>query len=351
MISLIIVVSSLIFLSFICSLLEATILSVTRPYIYTLIEHKKKAGNLLNKQKNQINESLSSILTLNTISNTTGAAISGSIALELFGNKWVAVFSGFLTLLILIFAEIIPKTIGANYWKTLAPWASWVLQVLIIILKPIVIPVNLLAKLISRKNPVSNITREEVLSSIQLGHISGAIESSEFILANNLFKIQKTLIKEIMTPRTVVYTLPPERTAKSVIHDIEFLHYSRIPLFDKVSDNITGVVLRRDIILSVAHGKSDLKLKDLAAPPVFIPETLSVYTLLDRLISRNRHLAFIINEYGDYVGIATMEDAIEALLGREIVDETDIVIDMQELARELLKKRMHNIHNKPRKKL
>lgn len=350
MLSLIIVVFSLTFLSFICSLLEATILSVTRPYIQTLIEHKKKAGYLLNRQKNQINESLSSILTLNTISNTTGAAIAGSIALELFGNRWIAVFSVALTLLILIFSEIIPKTIGANYWKVLAPWSSWVLQVFIITLKPIVIPVNLLAKLISRKNPVSSITREDILSSLQLGHISGAIESSEFILANNLFKIQKTLIKEIMTPRTVVYTLPPEQTAKSVIHDIEFLHYSRIPLFDKLSDSITGVVLRRDIILSIAHGKPDIKLKDLASSPVFIPETLSVYTLLDRLISRKRHLAFIINEYGDYVGIATMEDAIETLLGREIVDETDLVIDMQELARQLLKKRMHNMQNKPRKK-
>ncbi|MDO5576790.1 MAG: CBS domain-containing protein, partial [Fibrobacter sp.] len=143
----------------------------------------------------------------------------------------------------------------------------------------------------------------------------------------------------IMTPRTVVYSLSPDQTAKS-INDIEFIHFSRIPLFDKASNTISGIVLRRDIILSLAQGKPNVKLKELASTPIFIPEMLSVYTLLDRLISRKRHLAIVINEYGDYVGIATMEDAIETLLGREIVDETDLVIDMQELARQLLKKRM-----------
>lgn len=339
MVPLIVVVVTLTVISFVCSLLEAIILSITPTYIQTLMEHKKRAGSLLSKQKDNINQSLSAILTLNTIANTSGAAIAGSIAMEVFGNKWVAVFSFVLTLIILIFSEILPKTIGANYWKALAPYCCWILQGMIVILKPIVIPVNLLAKLISGKTPVANITREDILSSIQLGHKNGAIESSEFILANNLFKIQKTLIRKIMTPRTVVYSLSPDQTAKS-INDIGFIHFSRIPLFDKVSNTISGVVLRRDIILSLAKGKPNIKLSELASDPIFIPEMLSVYTLLDRLISRKRHLAIVINEYGDYVGIATMEDAIETLLGREIVDETDLVIDMQELARQLLKKRM-----------
>ncbi|MDO5577201.1 MAG: DUF21 domain-containing protein, partial [Fibrobacter sp.] len=189
MVPLIAVIFTLTAVSFICSLLEAIILSITPTYIQTLVEHKKRAGSLLSKQKENINESLSAILTLNTIANTSGAAIAGSIALEVFGNRWVALFSFALTLIILIFAEILPKTIGANYWKTFAPSCSWILQGMILILKPIVIPVNLLARLISGKTPVANITREDILSSIQLGHESGAIESSEFILANNLFKI------------------------------------------------------------------------------------------------------------------------------------------------------------------
>lgn len=334
MTSLVIVVVLLVAVSFFCSVLESVILSVTGPYIEAAVEKQRRSGVLLKALKDKINDPISSILTLNTISNTAGAAIAGSLALQVFGDRWVALFSGVLTLIILVFAEIIPKTIGANYWKTLAPAAAWSLHVLVIVLKPIVVPVNLIAKLVARGKPGTTVTREEVLSAVRLGRLQGALNASEFELVDNLLRLKKTPIKDIKTPRTVVYSLAPDRTVGSAFMDIDVLHFSRIPLYDKEEGEMHGIVLRRDIILKVAQDQPDVVLKDLAMPPIFIPESLSVYELFDRLITRRAHMAIVLDEFGDYAGIATLEDAVEALLGREIVDESDRVVDMRKLARQ-----------------
>lgn len=339
MTQLIVIVLSLLSISFICSLLESIVLSVSNPFIETLIERKKRSGFLWRRFKSRINEPIASILTLNTISNTAGAAMAGSLALRVWGSNWVAVFSAALTFAILIFAEIIPKTIGATYWKQLAVPAAWMLKFLIIVLKPVVIPVNALSRLIAARRPYENITREDVISSIRLGHLEGVIESSEFNLVSNIFKLKQIPIRDIMTPRTVVFSLSADQTVGEAFQQSDILQYSRIPLYDKATNQVSGVVLRRDIILKVAEDKKDIPLKSLARTPHYVAETLSCFTLLDRLISKKVHISFIINEYGDYVGIATMEDAIETLLGREIIDESDRVVDMRKLARQRLKNR------------
>ncbi len=334
MISLVVVVSALILISFTCSILESIILSITEPYIQLLIDQNRKSGVLLKKLKERIDDPISAILTLNTISNTTGAAMAAAIALRLFGSQWMAVFSGLLTLAILIFSEIIPKTLGANYWKTIAPPAAFVLNGMVVILRPITIPVNFLARLLARQNQAIRVSKEEVINTIRMGYFQGVIESSEFEIVENLFQLKSITVNRIMTPRTVVLWLNPEQTTGSLLGDSRFLQFSRLPLYDPSENRVVGIVLRRDIMNRIAHDIMDQKLYTLAAKPEFVVETMSVYTLLDRLISRKMHLAVVLNEYGDYTGIVTMEDAVETLLGREIVDESDRVIDMRELAKQ-----------------
>jgi CBS domain containing-hemolysin-like protein len=339
-----VVVVTIIIVSFICSLLEAIILSVTGAYIQTLIERKHRAGPLLQRLKQRINDPITAILTVNTIANSAGAAIAGSIALEVLGSRWVAAFSALLTLAILLLSEIIPKTVGATYWKQLAPFATYVIWGLVAIARPVVLPANFLARLIARGRSAENVTREDVLSAIRLGRLQGVLESSEFGFLSSILHLKDITIGDIMTPRTVVYGLPPEATSGDVVKNIELLHYSRLPLYDKKKNRVEGIVLRRDIIMSVARDKPDTPLRSLSAAPLFIPETQSVYMLLDRLIAQRVHLAVVLNEFGDFVGVATMEDAIESLLGREIVDESDRVTDMRELARQKLRERLQNDH-------
>ncbi len=333
MVKLLFVVILLLTISFLCSVLESVILSITRSYIQLLINKNNRAGLLLKKFKNEIEEPITAILTLNTISHTIGATVSGAFALQLFGSKWMALFSGILTLLILIFSEIIPKTLGAYYWRELGPVSAYILKFMIIVLKPIVIPVNYISKLISRENGSAGITKSELINYIQLGHMQGVIETGEFEIIKNLFQLNSINVKDIMTSRTVVFWLPPDKTIKTIIKDNTKLQFSRIPLYKPGDNSIEGIVLRRDIMDNITKKRTSVKLIDISSKPQFIIETVSVYNLLDKLISNKSHIAIVLNEYGDYRGIVTMEDAIETLLGREIVDEFDTVEDMSKLAR------------------
>jgi CBS domain containing-hemolysin-like protein len=327
------VIAALVAISFLCSLLESIILSVTEPFIHTLVEEKKRSGAMLAGLKGRINDPISAILTLNTISNTAGAAVAGGIALRIFGSQWMAAFSAALTLTILIFSEIIPKTLGATYWKQLAPAAAWVLRGMVLVLKPITVPVNTLAGLISRGDAAANVSKAEVYNAVRLGYLQGVIESSEFEVMGNMFMLKETPVRKIMTPRTVVFAASPDQTAGSVLEGRDYLQFSRIPIYDQKNNEITGIVLRRDIILEVAQARPQTLLKSIAQKPVFVPESISVFFLLQRLVKERVHLVAVINEFGDYTGIVTMEDAIETLLGLEIVDESDRVVDMRELAK------------------
>jgi CBS domain containing-hemolysin-like protein len=329
----IIVILALLIISFICSVMEAVILSISRPYIQLLIDRKSRSGRLLLKLKEKIEEPISAILTLNTISHTVGAAVSGALALKIFGSEWMALFSAVLTLLILIFSEIIPKTLGAQYWKQLGPLSAYVLKGMIFILKPFIVPIHLISRLFSRDNPAARISKGEVINYIRIGHLQGVIKSSEFEIVENLFQLQSIRVKEIMTPRTVVFWLNPNQLIENIHKEHGDLQFSRMPLYNAQENTVEGVVLRRDIMNRIVRGKTHIKLKSLAQSPKFVIETISVYRLLNQLISEKAHLAIVINEFGDFTGIVTIEDAIETLLGREIVDESDKVTDMREFAR------------------
>ena len=332
MFELIVVVFILIFVSFLCSILESVILSLTEPYIQLLIEKKNKSGKILEKLNQNIEEPITAILTLNTISHTTGATISGAIALQLFGSKWMALFSAILTFLILILSEIIPKTIGARHWKLLSPLSGYILRVMVFLMKPFILPMNFLTKFLSKSNDVDSVSKREIFNFMKIGFDEGVIELSEFEIIDNLFKLNKIKVKEIMTPRTVVFWLSPDTKIKEIIEKKIKLNFSRILLYDPSTNHVKGVVLRRDIMDEALVKKKNLKLESISSKPIYVPETLSVYKLLNQLVLNKNHLSVVVNEYGDYVGIVTLEDAIETLLGLEIVDEFDHNVDMRKLA-------------------
>jgi CBS domain containing-hemolysin-like protein len=263
-----------------------------------------------------------------------GAAVSGALALELFGSKWMALFSAILTLLILVFSEIIPKTVGAHYWKSLGPVSAYILKVMILILKPLIIPIHFLSNLMSRNNPAAMISKAEIYNYIKMGYHQGVLESPEFEIYENMLNLQSTSVRDIMTPRTVTFWLPPKKKVGEVMKEHRDLPFSRIPLYNSKTNEVHGFALRREIVDCFTQKKTGKRLEEISTEPLFVPESMTVYTLLDRLIKKKTHMAAVLNEFGDYTGIVTMEDAVETLLGREIVDEFDTDIDMRKVARD-----------------
>jgi len=289
--------------------------------------------------KENIDQPISAILTLNTISHTVGAALSGAIAIELFGSRWMAAFSAILTFLILIFSEIIPKTLGAHYWKQLGPLSAYILKVLIYLLKPLIIPIHYLSRLFTRGDPASIVSREEIINYIRLGYFQGVFESPEYKIMENLFLLETIRVKEIMTPRTVVFWIDKDWKVSNIIKNNVQLQFSRIPLYDPKENRITGIVLRRDIMNHIADKKLTIPLHQLANKANYVIDSISVYRLLNHFITNSLHISIVLNEFGDYIGIVTMEDAIETLLGVEIIDEFDKEVDMQEVAEKLRKQK------------
>ena len=326
-------------ISFLCSLLEAIILSVTWSYIEILKKKEKGSGELLQKLKENIDQSLAAILTLNTVSHTIGAAGIGSEFHKL-GNEWFTVASIILTILILVFSEIIPKTLGAIYWKRMAPSAAYLLELLIRITWPIVVVLNYFSRIISDGNENQNeVTREEMIAVAEIGETQGALEKQETRVIKNLLTLDKILAEDVMTPSTVMMTFHKSDTIKEVIKKNSPIPFSRIPIIDNNLDDIIGVVFRSKILEMNSDGKSDVRMEELAAELSTVSPDDSVATLLEEFLKKREHVFLVVDEYGTTQGIITLEDAVETLLGAEIVDESDSVEDMRLLARELWEKR------------
>jgi CBS domain containing-hemolysin-like protein len=245
----------------------------------------------------------------------------------------MALFSTVLAFLVLTFSEIIPKTIGAHYWKSLGPFSAYVLKGMVFLLRPLIVPMNAMSRWLRRGAADPPMSMEEIQSSVRIGYFLGVLHAPEFEIMENLFRLRSVQVKDIMTPRTVTYWLPPDQKIKDLPEPREQPSFSRIPLYDAHENRIEGVVMHRDILTNIVEQQTDLELKALARPPEFIIEKMTVYKLLNLLVSQGIHLAIVLNEYGDFTGIVTMEDAVETLLGMEIVDEYDEVVDMRELAR------------------
>lgn len=325
--------------SFLCSVMESVLLSTPVSFINVRKKNGDKRAVKFLKLKSNIDRPLSAILSLNTIAHTIGAAGVGAQATKLFGEVYFGVVSAILTLLILIFSEIIPKTIGARYWRNLAMSAGLIMNAMVLITFPLVIFTGYITKLFSSKAKTMSVSREEFSAMAHIGTKEGALEQNENKIIQNLIRLKTVRVDEIMTPRVVVCIANEEMSLQEFLRQKEFLYYSRIPIFAKQNDNITGYVFRQSVFENLAEGKKKLKLKDIKRVIVVVPEFQTLLKTWETLLDKKEQIALVVDEYGGVDGIVTMEDIIETLLGFEIVDESDQIVDMQQFARERWKER------------
>ena len=319
--------------SALCSVLEATLLSTPLSYITGLEDQGVKGAKRLKKLKQNTERPIAAILCINTIANTVGASLVGSLVMKVYGNTLVGVFSAIFTLLILVFSGIFPETIGSTYWRRLAIPASGIINVMIFIVFPIVWVMEKLTKFISDNSDQVSVSREDISAMVSVATEEEVIEKDEKKMIQNLLKLDEITAHEIMTPSVVVEMASGNMTAKE-LYDKDLVH-SRIPVCDEENDDyIIGYVLRQTILEKMAEDKFDAKLKEIARPILSFQENESVGTIWEKLLEKKEHISIIIDEYGTFRGIVTLEDVIETMLGKEIVDETDEVVDMQELAKE-----------------
>lgn len=326
--------------SFICSVSEAVLLSITPSYIAGLQQKRPKLAMLLKRLKQEnVDQSLAAILTLNTIAHTVGAIGSGAKATVVFGSAWFGLFSAIMTLMILFLSEIIPKTIGAIHWRRLTVVTAVFVRGLILTLYPLIWLSERLTKLISRNKAVHIFSREEFVAMAGLGEQSGHIRESESRIIRNLFKFESIRAKDIMTPRSVVVALQQDMTVAEALDIRSDATFSRLPIFSRNLDDITGFVLRTDLLISKAKDQGDTRLYELKRDIMTVPAEIPLSGLLEYLLDHRQHIVLVIGSFGENVGVLTLEDVVETLLGMEIVDETDRVVDMQALARQQWQRR------------
>ncbi len=284
--------------------------------------------------KSNVDKPLSAILSLNTVAHTIGAAGVGAQAVHVFGETYFGIASAILTLLILIFTEIIPKTVGATNWRSLAAFTSQTIRVMIIIAYPLVWLTTLISKLISRNRSELSTSREEVSALAGIGADEGIFSEKESKIIQNVLRLKDVRVSEIMTPRVVVTRADENTLLTDFLGDKNFLKFSRIPVYESDNEQITGYVFRHNVFKELAEDHHRKKLKDLKREIVVVTDSMMLFNVWEILLEKKEHLALVVDEYGGMDGIVTMEDIIESLLGLEIVDETDTVTDMQQLARE-----------------
>jgi CBS domain containing-hemolysin-like protein len=320
-------------ISFLCSIAEAVLLSVTPQYIERLKEKSQKQGSFLEKVKqDKVDQSLAAILTLNTIAHTVGAIGAGAKATLVFGNAWFGLFSALITLMILFLSEIIPKTIGAIYWPKLAGITGYFVYGLIILLYPIVWISEKLTKMIARGRNIHLFSREEFLAMAKVGEKTGNLQRKESGIIKNLFRFEHKKITEIMTPRTVIEVLPEQMKISQAVEKVSKSSFSRLPVYLKNIDDLTGFVLKDEVLIYEAKGKGEVLLSEVKRELLVVPESLNLSRLMEKLLHHDQHIANVVDEFGGTKGLVTLEDLLETLLGTEIVDETDDVEDMQILA-------------------
>jgi CBS domain containing-hemolysin-like protein len=329
--------------SFLCSVMEAVLLSVTPSYVAALEREGSAVGERLQELKEDIDRPLAAILSLNTIAHTVGAAGAGAQAAVVFGEAYTGVIAAVLTLLILVLSEIIPKTLGAVYWRTIAPVVVRILVPTIIAMWPLVKLSKGITYLLSQDEDKVSFSREEFTALAELGEEEGVFEEKESRILRNLFRFNSLRVKDVMTPRTVVFDLDKDETIGSVVTEHDEFRFSRIPVYDEDRDDILGYVLKDEILLRAAQEEHDVRLESLVREILVVREELPLPDLLERLLDRLEHIALVVDEYGGVAGIVTMEDVVETLLGLEIVDEADSVEDMQALARQQWFKRAREL--------
>ncbi|MEZ6186595.1 MAG: hemolysin family protein [Planctomycetota bacterium] len=328
-------------ISFLCSVLEAVLLSITPGYVAALEKSGSAAGARIKALKAEVDRPLSAILSLNTIAHTVGAAGAGAQAAHVFGDAWLGVFSGVLTVLILLVSEIIPKSLGSAYWKRLAPAVARILGPLTWLMTvTLLVPASRwVTKFIGGSGHPSIPSREEISAIAVQGAREGIFPASESRVLQNLFKIADLKAGDVMTPRTVLFGIPEQTKVRELLAREDWLRFSRIPVHEGDLDKITGYVIKSDVLLRAAKDELDLSLVELKRPIPAVPKAAPLSSLFDQLLERQSHVALVVDEYGGTAGLVTLEDLVETLLGLEIVDEADAVTDMQEHARRQWRKR------------
>ena len=329
--------------SFLCSMMEAVLLSVTPSYVAALERKGSAVGERIHEFKENVDRPLAAILSLNTIAHTVGAAGVGAQAAIVFGEAYTGIVAAILTLLILVLSEIIPKTLGAVYWRTLTPSVVRMLTATIIAMWPLVKLSQGITHLLSQEEEETAFSREEFTAMAELGEEEGVFEEKESRILRNLFRFNSLRVKDVMTPRTVIFDLPENTTIGEVVEEHDEFRFSRIPVYDDDPDDITGYVLKDEMLLRAAQEEFDVTLEEMARDILVVHETLPLPDLLERLLDRLEHIALVVDEYGGVAGVVTLEDVVETLLGLEIVDEADSVEDMQALARKQWFKRAREL--------
>jgi len=333
--------------SFLCSLLEAALLS-TR--MVGLVQKRaagsRGAARLLALKQTRIDDAISAILILNTVANTLGATMAGAKAAHVFGNVWVGAFSGVLTLMILVVSEIIPKTLGAVYAERLSGFVGWVLSALVQLMAPVLFLSRSITRALTRGRR-TGLSRGELAAVVAMATHEGAISAEEARIFTNLLRFNQIQVEDVMTPRTVTFMLPGEATIAEMLAEPEAEVFSRIPLYREHRDNVIGYVLQRDALRAVAQDCSpDVPLERFKRSISFIPELATVGPALRQLLEQREPIAMVTDEHGGIAGLVTLEDLTETILGVEIVDESDRVVDMREAAIKLRDERLERLRRK-----
>ena len=339
--------------SFLCSVLEAVLLSVTPSYVRGRLQEGGALGKRLEEFKQDIDRPLSAILTLNTIAHTGGAIGVGAQAGKLFGQNYFdilgfhlsyeSVVATLMTLAILILSEIIPKTLGANFWRALTPFTVATLRLLIYVLYPLVWVSQLITRKLKKDKSKSVLSRADFTAMAQVGEESGALHENESKIIHNLLRLKELTVRDVMTPRTVMITADENTTCQQFYDQHPELRFSRIPVYKNRSDHVTGIVLKDEILEELAEDRHDMPLIDLKRPVQVVEDTMHLQMLFEYLTKSRAHIAMVVDNFGSVVGLVTMEDLLETLLGLEIVDEYDQVEDLQKVARKLWKNRAKSL--------
>jgi len=320
--------------SFTCSVLEAVILSVTPSFVNIKLENKKRYAPRLKKLKDNIDRPLAAILTLNTFAHTIGAAGVGAEAQKIWGNEYLSLISAILTILILVFSEIIPKTIGANYWRSLTPSTVAILRVLMMLLFPFVWLSQQITKLFNIRNRKNILSRTDLSTMADMAVKEGVMQHGESRIIKNVARFDQLRVKDIMTPRTVLFAASEKMTVDDYYSHHLDTKFSRVPLYKDNIDNISGYILKDDVLMKKIEGQNKLPLRSLIRNILSVYVSLSIPVLYKLLIEKNEHIALVVDEYGGTTGVVSLEDVIETILGMEIIDETDSIADLRKAARD-----------------
>ncbi|MDO4217324.1 MAG: hemolysin family protein [Bacteroidales bacterium] len=335
-------------ISFLCSILESSLMSTPISYITMREEEGFKPASLMRKYKIDTDRPLAAILSLNTIANTVGSSGVGFQVTAVFGDKWFGLISGIFTLMVLIFSEIIPKTIGTTNYKKLMGFTAKSIRILIIIMYPFVWLINLMSRTFTKNDEEeTTVSREEVSAMANVGEDEGVIEESENKIIQNVFKLDNIQACDVMTPRVVAAIADEGMTLRDFYREELFSHFSRIPVYNETADIITGYVLRSEVLESLAEDRWNDTLGTLRRDVPFFNEEQSISEIWESLLQHKEQIAMIIDEYGSFQGILTMEDIIETIFGLEIIDESDEVTDMQQYARERWRQRQRRFQQVP----